>query len=164
MKKTLGVRACEQEQAVRIRRNIQRNGIHHVYRYLVVKKDMALMKFRGAALIHTFTWNEHLTRMLLDLGADPNQSTKYGETPLEIASTEGIPEVIDVLIEQGATLNKTLFTVKRPSILLRFLRHGQWNVVVNEECKETYRHVSAGLLLCRSGLPTELVRELFMFY
>ena len=48
-----------------------------------------------------------LAKLFLKAGADVNIATKYGLTPLYIASQTGDLEIVEVLITSGADVNKT---------------------------------------------------------
>lgn len=45
-----------------------------------------------------------ILRMLVEMGADINEETSLGETPLEAAASDGHLEVVTYLVERGATL------------------------------------------------------------
>jgi Zn-dependent protease with chaperone function len=49
--------------------------------------------------------NAEMVRTLLDHGADPNNVTEYGMTPLMTAAEKGRPEIIKILHAAGAEIN-----------------------------------------------------------
>ena len=50
--------------------------------------------------------NEAIVRVLMELGADVNQATDDGVTPLFIGAQNGHEAVVRTLIEAGADVNK----------------------------------------------------------
>ena len=63
----------------------------------------------GLAAIHLAikTKSEELVNLLLEAGANPNQATAQGKSPLILAITEGTPTILARLIEGEANLNQT---------------------------------------------------------
>ena len=50
--------------------------------------------------------HEAVVRALIEAGADVNQATEEGETPLYIAAQDGREAVMRALIQAGADINK----------------------------------------------------------
>ncbi len=73
--------------------------------YSVHEKD-AGSAHEGWEAIHVAAQQGHteIVRLLLDRGASPNEKTKAGETPLELALRGKHPEVAALLIANGADL------------------------------------------------------------
>jgi ankyrin repeat protein len=57
--------------------------------------------------ISTVVENEELTRFLLDKGADPNLVSSKGMYTLECAASLGTVSVVSLLLERGASLERT---------------------------------------------------------
>jgi uncharacterized protein len=74
--------------------------------------DTALSAAAGIGWVEgvTYEWskeeNVEAVRMLLDLGLDPNSANKEGRTPLMGAALKGRNDVVRLLVERGADLNK----------------------------------------------------------
>jgi ankyrin repeat protein len=74
--------------------------------------DNALTAAAGIGWVDGVTYerspkhNLEAVRMLLDLGLDPNFANSEGRTPLMGAALKGRPEVIQLLVDRGAELDK----------------------------------------------------------
>ena len=62
-------------------------------------------KILGATALIRAYWNANLTKMLLDSGADKNETNHKGYTPLIIAAENGSVEVVKQLLDAGAEVN-----------------------------------------------------------
>lgn len=45
---------------------------------------------------------QEIVKLLLDHGANPHMTDKYGKTPLELAREKGFSEIADLLLAAGA--------------------------------------------------------------
>src|SRR5688572_14016559 len=74
--------------------------------------DTALSAASGMGWVPgvTYEWSPQETleavRMLLDLGLDPNSANVDGRTPLMAAALKGATEVVQLLVDRGADLNR----------------------------------------------------------
>ena len=82
-------------------------GLHSIVKFLVIEhsQDMDLPSpIDRATPLHKASRNGHIhvTRFLLERGADVTAQNKYGWTPLHSASLNEHVEVVDMLIKHGA--------------------------------------------------------------
>ena len=65
--------------------------------------------YKGRTALHEATWNHQTTmvQLLIDLGANVNQSDDHGNTPLHFAAFNGNRDITDLLIGAKANLHAT---------------------------------------------------------
>ena len=84
-------------------------GNHHLLKVLLIRHEEVKMdeRFNGELSLCVSVWraHHHCSRLLIELGADVNTSTNYGETTLLGATAHGDYELVKLLLKHGVHIN-----------------------------------------------------------
>ena len=127
--------------------SIQQNNTEKVLEIINRAPDIDFnyaKKVDGKSLLYVAIENneiEVVKLLIIDNNATVNQANKYGNTPLYIASMLGYDEIVKLLIENDATINRVIYG-------LTPLYAASWHGLV--EVGEPWREQSASVALADS--------------